>query len=210
MGKMMKFIEKWIGGGPGGEKRVSTFRWLLIVGLVGVAFMILNAFITVKEIDPIAEGGASADRSQQTFLGSDHNEKSGFTDYEAAYQLAIKEILQKAVGVGDVDVLVTIESTEEIVVKENLKDTQQVTDEKDQNGAHRHITDITRTGEVVLYETNGDQSPLVLKKIKPKIRGVVIVAKGAEQLAIKRMISEAVARGLDVPAHRISILPRKQ
>jgi stage III sporulation protein AG len=51
---------------------------------------------------------------------------------------------------------------------------------------------------------------LVVKTVKPKIRGVVVVAKGAENATVKKLISDAVERGLEVPAHRISVVPRKQ
>ncbi|OXM88176.1 stage III sporulation protein AG [Paenibacillus rigui] len=211
MGNMMKWLEKWLGGGPNGTKRVTTFRWLLLMGLVGAAFMILNSFITVKDVDPISEGRASPDPSAKAvFKNSPNKEQSSFKDYEDAYESQLKEILSKIVAVGDVEVLVTIESTEEIAVEHNSKETQQVTNEKDEKGATRHITNVTRDGEVVLYEVSGGKQPLVLKTIKPKIRGVVVVATGAENLTVKKMITEAVERGLDVPAHRISVLPRKQ
>jgi stage III sporulation protein AG len=91
-----------------------------------------------------------------------------------------------------------------------MRDTQQVTSEKDVNGATRNITDVTRSGDTVMYSNSGSQSPLVQKYIKPKIRGVLIVAKGAENITVKKLISDAVERGLDVPPHRISIVPRKQ
>lgn len=211
MGKWLGWLEERIGGGPGGPKRVRTFRWLVLIGLVGVAVMILNSFINVKPVDPLPDlNGTREPATEQAFVGKDGKERPSFQDYEEMYQSAIRDILQKIVGVGDVEVLVTIESTEETVVHSNAKDTQQITNEKDQNGSSRHITEVTRSGEVVLYETNGNQTPIVLKKIKPKIRGVVVVAKGAENLTVKQMIAEAVGRGLDVPAHRISVLPRKQ
>lgn len=210
MGKILQTLEKWIGGGPGGEKRVSAFRWLLLTGLIGVGLMILNSFITIKEVNPSSESNSLSPHAQQAFQGSEGRDKSPFRESEAAYESAVKELLQKVVGVGEVDVMVTIDSTEEVVVKESVRDTQQVTEEKDRNGASRHITDISRSGEIVLYQSNGSQQPLVLKKIKPKIRGVVIVARGAENATVKKMIVEAVGRGLEVPVHRISILPRKQ
>lgn len=211
MGGMMKWLEKWLGGGPGGEKRINTFRWLLLLGLAGVAFMILNSYIAVKDVDPIGVGRASPpDTSKPAFGGSLSKERSKFQEYEEAYQTQLKDILTKIVGVGDAEVLVTIESTEEIMVERNSKDAQQVTNEKDQHGATRHITDVSRSGEVVLYEVSGGKQPLIVKTIKPKIRGVLVVAKGAENLTVKKMITEAVERGLDVPANRISILPRKQ
>jgi len=210
MGGFMKWMESWLGGGPNGTKRVRTFRWLVLLGLAGAAFMILNSFVAVKDVGPI-EGRASPEApSQAAFAGSASKERTAFREYEDAYESQLKEILSKIVGVGDVEVLVTIESTEEIVVERNTKDTQQVTNEKDQHGATRHITDVTRSGEVVLYEVSNGKQPLVNKYIKPKIRGVLVVARGAENLTVKKMITEAVERGLDVPANRISILPRKQ
>lgn len=210
MAKWLQWLEQRVGGGPGGPKRVGAFRWIILLGLLGVAFMILNSFLNVKTIGPPDDPGASPQPAQQTFLGKEAGDKSGFRDYEDAYESAVRDILQKVVGIGDVEVLVTIDSTEETIVHSNQNESQQVTSEKDQNGSTRHITEITRSGEVVLYEASGGQSPIVLKKIKPRIRGVVVVAKGAENLTVKQMIAEAVGRGLDVPAHRISVLPRKQ
>jgi stage III sporulation protein AG len=211
MGSMKSWLDKWLGGGPNGEKRVTTFRLLLVVGLIGVALMILHSFYSIPEPGSPKEAEETpGPPAQAAFLGGASQEKSPFRNYEAAYENALRELLLKVVGVGDVEVLVTIESTEEVVVKDNMKDAQQVTDEKDPGGATRHITDITRSGEVVLYQSSQGQSPLVLTTIKPKIRGVVVVARGAENMTVKRMIQEAVSRGLDVPAHRISILPRKQ
>lgn len=210
MGTLMQWMEQKFGGGPGGPKRKNTIMWLVLILLVGAALMIMNSFLTVKDVDPINEGRASPEpNSQQTFLGSSPKENSAFHDYEEAYQSQLKEILQKIVGVGDVEVLVNIESTEEITVDKNYNDTQQMTTERDNNGATRNISEVTRSGEVVIYQVSGDQKPLVLKYIKPKIRGVIVVAKGAENVTVKKMISEAVERGLDVPPHRISILPRK-
>ncbi|MCZ8512820.1 stage III sporulation protein AG [Paenibacillus filicis] len=211
MGSPWKWLNHMLGGGPGGTKRMQTFRWLLLLGLVGAAFMILNSFITVKEVDPIGTGRASPDKAASPVFGTSSKERSTFKEYEEAYQSQLKEILTKIVGVGEVEVLVTIDSTEETVVERNMKETQQVTNEKDQQGATRHITDMNRDGQVVLYEVSGGgKQPLITKTIKPKVRGVVVVAKGAENLTVKKMITEAIERGLDVPAHRISILPRKQ
>ncbi|MEB3101446.1 stage III sporulation protein AG [Ferviditalea candida] len=211
MEKLLQWMENWIGGGPGGAKRVSTFRWLLIIGLTGIMFMILNSFVNVKNTDKIIESKAAPPEkpAREAFV-SKGNPQSPFSEYETMYESRLKEILEKIVGVGEVNVMVNIDSTEEIVVEKNRKDTQQVTDEKDQSGATRHVTDVTQDGEVVLYQVSGDQTPIVLKKIKPRIRGVLIVARGAENLTVKKLIVEAVERGLDVPSYRISIVPRKQ
>lgn len=211
MGGLRQWMDRWLGGGPGGAKRGQTIRWLLILGLVGAALMILNNFITVKEVGSAGEVRGSPGNADAVFLNGESKERSSFRDYEEAYANQMKEILSKVVGVGSVEVLVTIDSTEEMTVERNTQESQQVTNEKDQHGATRHMTEVSRSGEVVIYEVSGGgRQPLVTKYIKPKIRGVVVVANGAENLTVKKMISEAVERGLEVPPHRISILPRKQ
>lgn len=209
MGKFMELVEKWAGGGPGGSKRSNTIRWILIVGLVGFIIMILNSFVQVKEVDPLSESRASPQEQTEPVLGK-AKESSDFQTIEETIEMRIKDILEKIVGVGVVDVLVTVDSTAEMIFDRNTKDAQQITDETDANGAKRHITDVTRSGDIVFYEVSGNQTPIEIKKVKPKIRGVLIVANGAENVVVKKLIKEAVERGLSVAAHRISIVPRKQ
>ena len=206
---LLQWMENKFGGGPGGPKRKNTLLWVVMVGLLGAALMILNAFMNVKELDPINTGRASPPVSKETFVGSSSKENNSFHEYEQAYGDQLKSILQKIVGVGEVEVLVTIESTEEMTVDKNYNDNQTMTTERDNGGATRNISQVTRSGEVVVSQVSGDQKPLVLKYIKPKIRGVIVVAKGAENLTVKKMIIEAVERGMDVQASKISILPRK-
>ncbi|MDP5275668.1 stage III sporulation protein AG [Chengkuizengella axinellae] len=207
MGKLLGFIEKWVGGGKGGEKRIQTFRWLLIIGLVGVMLMILNSFINVDTIGEDSQSDrASPEITSEPVMGGD-KQNSPFAEYEEHYEMELKEILEKIVGVGNVDVMVTIDSTEEMVVVENRRDSQQTTTEKDTNGATRNITDVSRSGEVVL---SGNETPIIEKKINPPIRGVLVVAQGAENLTVKEMILDSVRKGLEVPAHRIQVVPRKQ
>lgn len=209
MGKIMQMLEKWMGGGPGGEKRVQTFRWLLIAGLVGIMMMILNSFVTVREMEVPDDRASPPQGEREVFLG-EKGEMSPFREYEKKYEDRIGDILQNIVGVGEVEVLVTIESTEEKVVHENRNESRQITEETDRQGGRRQITDVSHSGEIVLYEASGGESPIVLKVIRPKIRGVVVVAEGAENPTVKSLILDAVHKGLNVPLQRISVIPRKQ
>lgn len=210
MGKLLQKLEQFIGGGPEGPKRVKTFRWLLLIGLLGIGIMVLNSFLQLKPIYSTDDiNPSAANEEQQAFAGGD-KDQSPFREYEAMYELRLRDILEAMIGVGEVDVMVTIDSTEELVVYRDLKSSQHQTEEEDRNGAKRHITDVTRSGDIVLYEVSGKQQPIILKKIKPKIRGIVVVARGAENLSVQKLIRDTVSRGLDVPVHRISVAPRKQ
>ncbi len=209
MAKWLEGIESAVGGGPGGPKRVRTLRILLIVGGIGAALMIINSFLTYNQVEPSAQDPNPPPQSEMVFNGG-AAASSPFAVVEQSLEQRLKEILEKIVGVGSVDVLVTVDSTEEIVVERNTQDTQSVTDENDKNGGRRHITAITKNGEVVLYEVSGQQKPIITKTISPRIRGVLIVANGAENATVRRLIVSAVEKGVSVPVNRISVVPSKQ
>lgn len=210
MGKWLQKLEQWIGGGPGGAKRVTTFRWLILIGLLGAFIMIMNSFLNVERMEPEADRIITPYSDEQEVFMNQVKDKTPFQEYEEQYETRIKDILEKMIGVGKVDVLVNIESTEEITVYRNMREMQQTTDEKDRNGASRQVNELSRSGEIVMYKTGGNDAPIIIKTIKPQIRGIVIVANGAENEVVKQMIMDAVRKGLDVAPHRISILPRKQ
>ncbi|MCM3136056.1 stage III sporulation protein AG [Paenibacillus polysaccharolyticus] len=206
-----KKLESWMGGGEGGAKRSQTLRWLIILGLIGVGIMLFNSFVNVKKIDSENIGREPPEHAtSMSAIQNDLLEENPFQAIEMAFEDKIKGVLENIVGVGTVDVMVTVDSTEELVVQRNVKDSQQLTEETDANGGKRHMTQYTRDGEIITYELSGDQTPIVTKKLKPQIRGVLVVAKGAENKVVKDLITDAVEKGLNVAAYRISVVPRKQ
>lgn len=211
MRQWLKKMESWFGGGEGGQRRSQTFRWLIILGLIGVGIMLFNSFVNVKKIDSENIGREPPDpATSMASIQTDPTDQNPFQAIEIAFEDKIKGVLENIVGVGTVDVMVTVDSTEELVVQRNVKDSQQLTEETDANGGKRHMTQYTRDGEIITYEISGDQTPIVTKKLKPQIRGVLVVARGAENKVVKDLITDAVEKGLNVAAYRISVVPRKQ
>lgn len=209
MAKWLEGLESVVGGGPGGPKRVRTLRWLLVIGGIGAMLMLMNSFLTFKNVDPSSQQPDTAQVKDQAAFGGNSDGEDAFEAIEQPLEIRLKDILEKIVGVGSVDVLVTVDSTEETIVVRDDKESQQVTDESDKNGGKRHVTSITKDGQVVLYDTSNDQSPIIQKRIKPMIRGVLIVAKGAENQTVRRLIMDAVEKGINVPVNRISVVPKK-
>ncbi|CAM3119838.1 stage III sporulation protein AG [Paenibacillus lupini] len=210
MAKWLSGLESVVGGGPGGPKRVKTLRLLLIIGCIGAALMLLNSYINFNKVDTVTQGANPPPQDTGAFGNTDTTDNSQFAAIERPLENRLKEILEKIVGVGSVDVLLTIDSTEEIEIARDNSESQTVTDEDDRNGGKRHITAITKDGKVVIVEVAGDQKPIVTKTINPSIRGVLIVAKGAENQTVRRLIIDAVEKGVNVPANRISVAPSKQ
>ena len=210
MAKWLEGLERIAGSGPDGEKRVRSLRWLLLIGGLGAALLLVNSFLSMRGVEP-DEGAAGPPppEGEEVFASREPARASPFEAIEQPLEARLKEMLEKIVGVGTVDVLVTVESTEEIVYEKNGRLTRQQTDETDGQGGTRHITQITQDGEVVLYEVSGAQTPVVVKRIQPKIRGILVVAKGAENRTVRELILDAVRKGTGVPAGRVSVVPRK-
>ena len=56
---------------------------------------------------------------------------------------------------------------------------------------------------------NTSDEVVVLKEVKPNIRGVIVVAEGAEDIRVLEALYEAVKTVLGVSGNRVQIFPSK-
>lgn len=124
-------------------------------------------------------------------------------------QTEMKEALEAISGVDDVKVVVNVDASEQKIFEKNKVTQKQITEETDQDGGKRTVEDSNIDEQLVIIKSGEKEGPIVLETKKPKIRGVLVVAKGAENIQIKKWIIEAVTRSLDVPSHRVSVMPKK-
>ncbi|TCW41196.1 stage III sporulation protein AG [Laceyella sacchari] len=187
------------------DKQKSKLGWMVILGGAGVAIMLVSSFVGVKEsaVQPEPEGVMPATAKPQV-----NHPMSSMQQYEREVEQQLSEVLGKIVGVDDVSVIVNLDSTEEEVVQIDERQSEQVTTERDKTGGNRSITQNTRDRKTAYYRNDDGERPVVVKKLKPKVRGVLVVARGVENLQVKAIVIEAVQRTLDIPMHRISVLPK--
>ena len=70
------------------------------------------------------------------------------------------------------------------------------------------VEDESLDEKTVIIREGDKETPVVLRTEKPKVRGVLVVAKGVDNIQVKAMVKEAVIKALDVPAHRVSVSPK--
>lgn len=163
-------------------------------------------------LNPLAWFQTPESPKEPTAVGGNvtiNTERESLKTYEDIYEGNLRDILNLVAGVSDVEVMVTIDSSEERIMAQNTQKRQQETREDAGQSGQRGITQIDEQGQIVMVSSHGSDQPVVTKTIKPTVRGVIVVAKGAEQIRIQALIKEAVERALDVPPHKISVLPRK-
>lgn len=214
--------------GDGGNKKLKPIHYFIVILGIGIATMILTDFLSVEKDQPLGfvssdGGGAPPDANGGGggwFGGGDEADPSTpaiggspapdiIAEYENIYATQLRDILVNVVGVGEVEVMVNLESTPELVVGTNSNVRSSTNQEMDKDKATRNQNDQSRDSEVVIIQGGKQDQPVILKTLKPRVRGVLVVAKGADNIQVKAWITEAVQKVLDVPAYKISILPKK-
>ncbi|WP_250277672.1 hypothetical protein [[Clostridium] colinum] len=171
---------------------------ILIAIFLGIMLLILsdNVFVSnKKENESIEYKGQSLD-----FNAQDNN------TYEVQLEKRLESILSQIMGVGNVDVMIALESGREIVTKDDSTKENATTNEETLNGDKRQI--ITDKSQSTTVKISGDE-PLILKEISPKISGVLIVAQGGGNVEIKNTLIEATNALLGVEVHKIEVLEMK-
>lgn len=117
----------------------------------------------------------------------------------------LKSILSKIDGVGKVDVLISYSESSQIVpmYNENVKETS--TQEQDESGGTRVITENDVQKDVIYQEDNGQKTPITQKTIMPKIEGTIITAEGASDINVKESIIQAVSAATGLASHKIQV-----
>ncbi|MBT2645898.1 stage III sporulation protein AG [Bacillus sp. ISL-34] len=198
------------------EKKPSLYVYALIVVLLGSGIMMAGNLLTTNqtgqtsEVTTVFNNDKQQDEEEdvETF-GQKKSEFKTTKDYEIYLQNEMKEALESIAGVQDVKVVIYVDASEKKVYERNKVTQKQVTEETDQEGGKRTVEDTSVDEQLVLVKSGEKEGPIISETKKPSVRGVLVVAKGAENIQIKKWIIEAVTRSLDVPSHRVSVMPKK-
>jgi stage III sporulation protein AG len=179
---------------------------LLIIFLIGVLILISASFF--KTTSNTAKGTISQDSSDGAPMEEITKKPEDESEKELKFEL--KNILQQTDGVGRVEVMIYFASGEEQVPALNINDSTNATEEIDTEGGRRQTTQ-KNNGSTVVITNDGDKSqPLIVKKNKPKVTGVLVVAEGAEDKVTEYRIRKAVTNLFDIPDNQVNVYPMKK
>lgn len=125
--------------------------------------------------------------------------------YEDYYEQKLTNFLSQMYGAGKVQVLVTMEDSPEYIVAKNSPYTRKNEEER-KGGDTKTVTEIQNESEYVFYETEGGQKePIILKQLAPRIKGVVVLAQGAEKTSVSREITLLLEALFGIDSHKIKV-----
>jgi stage III sporulation protein AG len=164
-------------------------NWLVIGGVIAVVALILFSGYGKETKD--------SDNSAAQSI------KFSNSDSTAEVEQKLENVLSKIKGVGKVQAMVTYETGPEIVpVFQTDKEVNTVREEGDRN---RESEDTREKSEPATVQTGGTEEALVLKEKNPEIRGVIVIAQGAEDAKIRMQINQAVMTVLHITAERVNV-----
>jgi len=156
----------------------------------------------------IAASVFKADKSQEDVFKKDENkekviENNYMEDYAMLLERKLENILGEIKGVGKVKVMITLEETTEKIPAMNTTQNQEKTSEKDSQGGVREI--IREDSSIQVVTRGSEGNIIVLKEIKPKVKGVIVVAEGAENIEIKEELYQAVKTALGISGNKVEV-----
>lgn len=184
----------------GEKKKLKDFQWVILL-LAGAVLMLFSSFFISSESER-AEVHLEAEETVSAFASKEVTQ-------EEKVEQELEKILNKIEGVSDVSVLVSFYAGPKYIYAVNYEENFRETEERDRDGGSRDIVEKNNKDQIVLRRgEKGEEIPLIIEEIYPEVQGVLVVARGVEQPVKKSQIVEAVKTILDLPYHKVVVLPR--
>jgi stage III sporulation protein AG len=128
-------------------------------------------------------------------------------EYTAYLEGKLKKMLESVRGLGEVEVMITLESSEERIVEKDMTADRSQTEEQDSAGGTRTVSS-SNTGYQTVYQDGSQGTPFVAKTITPKVEGVLVVAEGAGKGNMTSEITQIAQALFGVEAHKVKVLEK--
>lgn len=206
------------GGNPmelGTWWRSSHGRRLLLLaaaGLMGIALILAGNWLSPG---PPASVTPNRGGSQEMIPANDPTlveaNDSSLSGLEALLSKRLEEVLSNISGAGHVRVLVTLSAGTEQLFAHDVTEGVRNSTESDGQGGRRTNEEVNTERRLTLLDSGsgGGRVPVVSQVKAASVRGVLVVAEGADDPKVRLRLVRAVQSLLDVPVHRIEVLQGK-
>ena len=188
------------------QRRLTGYLLILIL-----AAALMLQVTSPKSASPVTSQWSSTDNANGEAEPALGGRLASSSNYEEEIERKLAAILSKIDGVGSVEVMVTFSTSSRLELAQDVNGDETVTEETDTQGGKRRVVS-QRWNEkvVILREGQRGDSPIILAEHRPVVAGVLVVADGAKDPGIRLLISRAVETAIDIPSHRVTVVPRKK
>lgn len=175
------------------KKKIENLVFLLIILIV--------VLVAINFIWNDKKGNVKTTDNNKKLAIQEETKKDSDSDLKEQ----LEDILQNINGVGKVKVLITYSQTSQVLPLYNEDTSKKDTEEKDKTGGTRIVTETDTKKDVIFQETNGTKMPITQSVISPKVEGAIVTAQGANNMAVKTDIIQAVEAVTGLSSHKIQV-----
>ena len=117
-------------------------------------------------------------------------------EYEQQVEQRLSDILSSIDGIGQCEVMVTLDSSKESVYSSE-SESKNESDEKSSSSSEKST--------YVIVDDDG-QKPVLEKEVEPRVRGVIVVCEGADGVYVRQAVVDSIRAGLGITSANISIV----
>lgn len=117
--------------------------------------------------------------------------------YTKETEKKLEDILSRVSGAGSVQVMLTLESCYENVYAKGYNSKSEMDDLKQEKEESEEY--------IIVKNGSNNEECLVIKVYEPTIKGVAIIAEGADDVNVKRAITETVCALFDISSAKVSV-----
>ena len=195
------------------KKLAKNKNNLVVLVLTGVLLMIIALPVKNKSTQSTENETEAQNNNNSYFNSSEYDGTGNYGEnlsegqfYIARMEEKLEEVLSQLEGAGKVEVLITLETSEEKIVEKDVPVVRSNTEETDSAGGTRTINNVDMGESTVFSNTGNNSQPYVIKTVSPRIEGVVVLAEGAGNGNVSINISEAVQVLFGIEAHKIKVM----
>lgn len=181
------------------KKNNEPSSWFILLCIGLILFFLSSTIVDTKNTT-----------KKNNILASDKTVEQKKESYEADMEKRLKDILSRVDGAGNVEVMLTISYGKELVLADDTVIEQNTAQEKDNAGGTRDTKNYSQDKKTVMYtKQNGNNEPVVIKEIEPKIEGIIIVSEGGDDVIVQSNLRKAAQALFNIPAHKIEVFKMK-
>lgn len=192
-----------------GNHVMKKVNIMMIIAAAGILLIVLANLFSPggSKNEPVQPGASNTSGNTAVNPGTPQD----INTMEKNMAKNLEEVLSQIDGVGEVKVTVNLASTSEKDFAINTSVDSKSTQEHDQRGGNRTITETNQQDQMVLVRVNqgSKEDPVVVRELKPEVKGVIVLADGVSDPLIKADVMKAAQVYLDIPLYRVIVLQKE-
>jgi len=164
--------------------------------------LLLAALVAIAALALLPRGGTASPAVPS------HAEQDSAA-YLTRLETRLLALLTAIDGAGELSLMITLESGPEyIYATERKSAVDALSDTLSASSARVENRNDSEDSYIIVKGADGGESPVLLRRIEPKVQGVAIVSSGAGDPTVRQKLIETASVALGIPTTRVSVVEK--